>query len=150
MTPMLRSLAMVNESAKRSNLTRQRNGLDHGNLEDHNDTCCRNECGKLGIWYSVTGKAYCDGHWRRYKQQGDVHKRNQDKGLCRCGRKVVSGLATCVPCMERRDRKQEENMAAGLCACGHEKETGKTKCSPCLETNRKAAKRYAERKRQVA
>ena len=152
MTPMLRSISMVNESVKRNNSNgiRGRNGIDHGGLEEHDDTCCRGECGKLGVWYSVTGKAYCDGHWRRYKQQDDVHNRNRANGLCMCGGELVTGKATCRPCMDRRDRIQGENMASGLCGCGHEKEMGKTKCSTCLATNRKAAKRYAERKRKVA
>ena len=108
MTPMLRSHAMVNETAKRSNLIRQRNGLDHGALEEHNDTCCRAGCDRLGIWYSARGNAYCDGHWRRYKQMGDVHRINRDNGLCYCGGERVAGKATCRRCLNRRDGYRKE------------------------------------------
>ena len=99
--------------------------------EEFQDSCTR--CPRLGIWYSVQGKAYCDKCWAQYKHQCAYQKRQLAKGNCRCGRETQNADdLTCAKCQNASKATRAANHAAGLCWCGKVPVAGGKNCESCL------------------
>ena len=99
--------------------------------EDFDDTCCRQACDRLGIWYAG-GRAYCQRHWSIYKSNARRRAALRERGMCGCG-KEAHGRAQCQACRKVQDKRVDGHRAQGLCiGCGKPKERAEVKrCRAC-------------------
>lgn len=153
-TPMLRSLAMVNETAKkvmvRANLNKNGNKVsvaDDGRHEEHFDTCCRHGCGRMAIWFSSATKGYCQVHWNDRVRHSRWANNAEKSGLCRsCGvQEIIDDHKTCEACRARKRGKQIRSRQNGLCWCGRKSTNGYITCESCRKNAQNLRKRNYEK-----
>lgn len=116
--------------------------------EDFNDKCCRPKCRRLGIWYSQTGKAYCNTCWNNYKAKCAYQARQREAGLCQCGKETAEGKSTCEACLATKEKRRLKKRSEGLCSCGRKAISGKKLCKSCADSKRKWQKKTHGMNRQ--
>lgn len=99
------------------------------------EAVARGDCLECRCRPAATGRRTCtvclEKHAERKKAYTAV-------GLCRCGRRPVTGLTTCAGCTERRDesiaRRYWKRRLRGLCAafgCARPARPGRACCESC-------------------
>ena len=118
--------------------------------EDFDDTCCRQACDRLGIWYAG-GRAYCQTHWSVYRSNDRRTTYLRGRGMCGCG-KQAHGRAQCQSCVDVQNKRVHGHREKGLCiTCGKQKEREDIqRCEACTESMRATKRRHSRRKRSAA